>query len=442
MVEYTTDFYVLRPKDPAKGTGRILYEVNNRGRKMLFGNIADGPQGINDPGEARRPRQRLPDAPRLDRRLVRLGPRRAARQQGARPDRAGRDRQRQADHQDGARGMGLGNSRRRAGGVQALLRGDLDRAEQGDADGARARVGQADSRCRRPSGRSSMRKSIKLKDKAKPGFLYEFTYEAKNPKVQGLGFAATRDFVSWLKHDPKAAEVTGRHGQPCARPSASRQAGRYLRHHISAGFNRDEQGRTVFDGIHSHIAGVGRLFFDMPFSQPARTNTQHEDHGFPESLVPVLDRDARGSAHQGQGLGAARRRQRSQADRDQHLDRVLAEGRLAADHRSARHEGRGAARQLPRLHDRRHPAWRPRRRDHRCRPQRQSAQPAQSDGRGARAAGGARGLGRVRQGAAAEPRADARRRHAGRGRQDRLSGHPGRRRRAAHQRGGAQPATG
>ena len=49
LVEYVTDFYILRPRDPAKGKGRILYEVNNRGRKMLFGNIADGPQGINDP---------------------------------------------------------------------------------------------------------------------------------------------------------------------------------------------------------------------------------------------------------------------------------------------------------------------------------------------------------------------------------------------------------
>src|SRR4030095_4422592 len=48
-VEYTTDVFILRPKDPAKGNGRILYEVNNRGRKMLFGNIADGPQGVNDP---------------------------------------------------------------------------------------------------------------------------------------------------------------------------------------------------------------------------------------------------------------------------------------------------------------------------------------------------------------------------------------------------------
>src|SRR5258707_13839115 len=49
MVEYTTDFFVLRPKDPTRGNGRLLYEVNNRGRKMLFGNIADGPQGVNDP---------------------------------------------------------------------------------------------------------------------------------------------------------------------------------------------------------------------------------------------------------------------------------------------------------------------------------------------------------------------------------------------------------
>ena len=103
--------------------------------------------------------------------------------------------------------------------------------------------------------------------------------------MQGLGFAATRDFVSWLQHDPKAAEVTGR---PISHALAIgfSQAGRYLRHHSRAGFNRDEQGRKVFDGIHSHIAGVGRLFFNMPFSQPARTNTQHEDHAFPESWFP------------------------------------------------------------------------------------------------------------------------------------------------------------
>jgi hypothetical protein len=48
-VEYSTDVFILRPKEPVRGNGRILFEVNNRGRKMLFGNLADGPQGVNDP---------------------------------------------------------------------------------------------------------------------------------------------------------------------------------------------------------------------------------------------------------------------------------------------------------------------------------------------------------------------------------------------------------
>ena len=96
-------------------------------------------------------------------------------------------------------------------------------------------------------------RSIKLRDgtKPKPGFIYDFAYEAKNPKVQGLGFAATRDVVSWLRYDPAAVKVTGR---PITHTLAIgfSQAGRYLRNHISEGFNRDEQGRRVFDGIHSH----------------------------------------------------------------------------------------------------------------------------------------------------------------------------------------------
>ncbi len=102
-------------------------------------------------------------------------------------------------------------------------------------------------------------RSIKLREgtKPKPGYLYEFRYEAKNPKVLGLGFAATRDVISWLRYN-----------------------------HISEGFNRDEAGRKVFDGIHSHIAGVGRIFFNTPFGQSARTGTQHEDHDFPENEFP------------------------------------------------------------------------------------------------------------------------------------------------------------
>ena len=130
-------------------------------------------------------------------------------------------------------------------------------------------------------------RTVKLRDgvKPKPGWLYEFHYEAKNPKPLALGFAATRDVISFLRYDNGALAATG---GPITHALAIgfSQAGRYLRNHISEGFNRDEQGGRVFDGIHSHIAGVGRIFFNMPFGQPARTNTQHEDHGFPENEFP------------------------------------------------------------------------------------------------------------------------------------------------------------
>ncbi|PYO44810.1 MAG: hypothetical protein DMD84_29830, partial [Candidatus Rokuibacteriota bacterium] len=35
-VEHDVDFYVLRPADPSRGNHKILYEVTNRGRKLLF----------------------------------------------------------------------------------------------------------------------------------------------------------------------------------------------------------------------------------------------------------------------------------------------------------------------------------------------------------------------------------------------------------------------
>ena len=32
-------------------------------------------------------------------------------------------------------------------------------------------------------------------------YIYQLIYEAQDPRVQGLGFAATRDLVSFLRHD-------------------------------------------------------------------------------------------------------------------------------------------------------------------------------------------------------------------------------------------------
>src|SRR5689334_19768020 len=43
MVEYETDLFILRPADAAKGNRKILYEVNNRGRKFLLHWLMDAP---------------------------------------------------------------------------------------------------------------------------------------------------------------------------------------------------------------------------------------------------------------------------------------------------------------------------------------------------------------------------------------------------------------
>ncbi|TAJ86077.1 alpha/beta hydrolase domain-containing protein [Reyranella sp.] len=285
-VEYKTDIFILRPRDPGRGNGRILYEVNNRGRKMLFGNIADGPQGVNDPktladlGNAFPLRRGYtivwsgwdPDAPRANMGLALTAP--VATTNGQPIVQTVRE-----EWVSGTR-VGVLETFKLSYEAASLEQNRARLTVRERADDAPREL---------PLNQWSFvdGRSIKLRDgtKAQPGYLYEFHYDAKNPKVQGLGFAATRDLISWLRHDPAAAKATG---GPITHALAIgfSQAGRYLRNHISEGFNRDEQGRRVFDGVHSHIAGVGRIFFNMPFAQPARTNTQHEDHGFPENEFP------------------------------------------------------------------------------------------------------------------------------------------------------------
>src|SRR5438128_10194082 len=71
-----------------------------------------------------------------------------------------------------------------------------------------------------------------------PGKIYEVIYTAKDPAIVGCGLAAVRDFVSWSKNDPQAITASRR-----AYGFGISQSGRFLRHFIYQGFNSDEQGR-------------------------------------------------------------------------------------------------------------------------------------------------------------------------------------------------------
>lgn len=132
---------------------------------------------------------------------------------------------------------------------------------------------------------------IELAGGLRPGLIYEVVYEAEGSPVQGVGLAAIRDLVSALKYGTGAEQnplrtsagkslITRAHG------FGTSQSGRLLRHFLWEGFNADEQGRKVFDGVISHVAGGGLGSFNHRFASPTRTNGQHDEHLFPADYFP------------------------------------------------------------------------------------------------------------------------------------------------------------
>ena len=123
-----------------------------------------------------------------------------------------------------------------------------------------------------------------------PGVIYELIYVARGSVVQGTGFAAMRDLGSFLKHDVSEMNpLLGQDGRPVARRvigGGRSQSGRAIRMFLYEGFNGDEQGRQVFDGLIPTVAGGGQGFFNHRFASPTRTSTQHNGHLYPVDVFP------------------------------------------------------------------------------------------------------------------------------------------------------------
>ena len=120
------------------------------------------------------------------------------------------------------------------------------------------------------------------------GAIYELIYTAKDPKVMGLGFAATRDIVAFLRREAGDAAapnpVAGRIDRAIA--FGQSQSGRFLHDFLYLGFNEDEAGRVVFDGLMPHIAGGKVMFTNHRFAQPGRNMQQHGDRLYPGAQFP------------------------------------------------------------------------------------------------------------------------------------------------------------
>jgi hypothetical protein len=117
-----------------------------------------------------------------------------------------------------------------------------------------------------------------------PGRIYELVYVVKDPVVAGLGFAAVRDFVSWLKYDTTAVTHIDR-----AYAAGISQCGRFLRTFLYEGFNQDEFGRMDVDGILAHVGGAGRGSFNARFAQPSRDAQPMSSIFWPTDIFPFTD---------------------------------------------------------------------------------------------------------------------------------------------------------
>ena len=119
--------------------------------------------------------------------------------------------------------------------------------------------------------------------------IYEFSYTAKDPLVAGLGLAATRDFLSFLRYataddfghpNPLAGHVDHVYAFTVSQPA------RYVNDFQTLGFNEDEQGRRAIDGILNWIGAGTGVAINFRFAQTARTERNRQNHRYPEGNLP------------------------------------------------------------------------------------------------------------------------------------------------------------
>jgi hypothetical protein len=129
--------------------------------------------------------------------------------------------------------------------------------------------------------------TVALEGGFEPGRIYDVVYRSADPRVLGCGLAGTRDLVSFLKYDTSSENPMP--GLRSAIGWGVSQSGRFLRHFLYQGFNEDEQGRRVFDGVFDQVGGAGRGSFNHRFGQASRDALQHFNILFPVDLFPFTD---------------------------------------------------------------------------------------------------------------------------------------------------------
>jgi hypothetical protein len=293
MVEYSTDIYILRPVDQSKGNHRVFFDINNRGGARALSVMNEAHSGGNDPttsadaGNGFLMREGytivmsgwdVTVAPGKGRMTITVPV---------------------AANPDGSPVTGPAleefviDDATTLKGALTYPAATLDKASASLT--VRTLYSDPPVPVARENWEFVNERAIRLLPAGTPfqnGSLYEFVYTAKDPVVAGLAFAGLRDLTAFLHYG--AADNSG-----TANPLAgnvkyvysfsSSQPSRFIHDFLYLGFNEDEQGRPVFDGVLSWLGGASGGFFNYRFAQPGRTHRQHIARWYPERQFPFAD---------------------------------------------------------------------------------------------------------------------------------------------------------
>lgn len=305
LVEFSAPFVIIKPVDIARGNGKILYGINNRGNniELPFQSFPASPAGSSPDAQdgfffrlgytfvdagwagditttATRLGANLPVAVQSNGRPIVAPIRIEYAGTGYTLALKGNNQFRSYETADTNTSRSTLTSRSAIGGAKQPVASDR----------------WAFGRC--PTGRESLvagAADICLFDGFQRDHIYELIYPARNPWVMGLGYAVTRDLASFLRSDARDADgrpnplATGTTvGIRRAYGLGTSSTGMYLREFLYLGFNEDESHRKVFDAVRILIPGTHRLFANVEFADPNVYSRQDQHPDFLSNSVAPL----------------------------------------------------------------------------------------------------------------------------------------------------------
>jgi hypothetical protein len=269
-VRYRMNFTILRPVDPARRSGVLYYQVPNRGMPPQPGPQEDGHVIVYSGWQgdiAQRSVNYWADVPVatgvIGTVLVRM---------------AG------AGIAPGIRSLSINSGMAAMSPRPIPLASEIAKAqlvieEKGKPDKIVAPADWAFANCDTtpfPGKRDATK--ICLRSGIDANAAYRLTYVAKDPLVLGIGWAATRDLVAYLRSGQRDIS-----GIPNPAGGAIRwaigvgdsQSGNFLRSFTHLGFNADEDGKRVFDGINPNIA-ARQIVLNLRFGAPSGAVSRYE----------------------------------------------------------------------------------------------------------------------------------------------------------------------